>query len=226
MKRVLVIEDDIDLLVGLKDNLELEGYEVLTATNGDDGLNTAVRARPHVIVLDVMLPKLNGFNVCRALADRGITIPILILTARSDEFDKVLGFELGADDYVTKPFNIHELLARVRAMIRRGERGASQGEHLTVGSVEIDLRRQQLSSERGSAALSSLECEVLRYLSARQGAIVSRDDLLKDVWGYTSLCTTRTVDNLIGRLRRKIETDTRAPRHIVTVHGTGYRFVP
>src|SRR5947209_8576363 len=121
MKRVLVIEDDIDLLIGLRDNLELEGYEVLTAADGEDGLTKTIRSHPHVVVLDIMLPKLNGFDLCRSLAERGIVVPILILTARGDESDKVLGFELGADDYVTKPFNIHELLARVRAMIRRGE---------------------------------------------------------------------------------------------------------
>jgi DNA-binding response OmpR family regulator len=226
MKRVLIIEDDIDLLIGLKDNLELEGYEVITATTGNDGLTKSIRSRPHVIILDVMLPKMNGFDVCRALAERGIIIPILILTARSAESDKVLGFELGADDYVTKPFNIHELLARVRAMIRRGERGHSPSELLKIGRAEIDLRHQQLKTTSGSVALSSLECEVLRYLFHRQGATVSRDDLLRDVWGYQALCTTRTVDNLIGRLRRKIETDTRAPQHIVTAHGTGYRLVP
>jgi len=226
MKRVLVIEDDVDLLIGLKDNLELEGYEVITATNGDDGLLKSIRLHPNVIILDVMLPKVNGFDVCRALADRGVVIPILILTARSAEADKVLGFELGADDYVTKPFNIHELLARVRAMIRRSERVHSPAECLKIGRAEIDLRHQQLKTESGAVALSSLECEVLRYLSGRQGDVVSRDELLRDVWGYQSLCTTRSVDNLIGRLRRKIETDTRAPQHIVTVHGTGYRLVP
>ena len=225
MKRVLVIEDDVDLLIGLKDNLEIEGYEVVTATNGEDGLTKAVRLHPNVIILDVMLPKVNGFDICRALADRGIVVPILILTARSAEADKVLGFELGADDYVTKPFNIHELLARVRAMIRRGERSQSQSECLRIGRTEIDLRHQQLKAANGTLALSSLECEVLRYLSARQGEIVARDDLLRDVWGYKSLCTTRSVDNLIGRLRRKIEADAHAPQHIVTVHGTGYRLV-
>jgi DNA-binding response OmpR family regulator len=185
----------------------------------------AIRSAPSVIVLDLMLPKVNGFDVCRALAQRGIVIPILILTARSADADKVLGFALGADDYVTKPFNIHELLARVRAMIRRGERIQPQLECLTIGCAEIDLRHQQLKTNTGVVALSSLECEVLRYLSARQGEIVSRDDLLRDVWGYQSLCTTRSVDNLIGRLRRKIEVDTRVPQHIVTVHGTGYRLV-
>lgn len=226
MKRVLVIEDDVDLLIGLKDNLEVEGYEVLTATNGDDGLLKAVRLHPSVIILDVMLPKVNGFDVCRSLADRGVIIPILILTARSADADKVLGFELGADDYVTKPFNIHELLARVRAMIRRSERAHSSTECLRIGRAEIDLRHQQLKTDTGAVALSSLECEVLRYLSARHGEIVSRDELLRDVWGYQSLCTTRSVDNLIGRLRRKIEADTRTPHHIVTVHGTGYRLVP
>ena len=164
MKRVLVIEDDVDLLIGLKDNLELEGYEVITATNGEHGLMQAIRSRPSVIILDVMLPKVNGFEVCRALAERGILIPTLILTARSANADKVLGFELGADDYVTKPFDIYELLARVRAMIRRNERTHSPAECLTVGRAEIDLRRQVLIVDGSSVALSSLECEVLRVL--------------------------------------------------------------
>jgi len=225
MKRVLIVEDDIDLQIGLKDNLEVEGYEVITATNGEEGLAKAIRTSPNVIVLDIMLPKLNGFDLCRSLAERGIAIPTLILTARAADADKVLGFELGADDYVTKPFNIHELLARVRAMVRRSERIHSPGDCLKIGAAEIDLRHQTLKMGPRATALSSLECEVLRYLAVRHGQIVSRDDLLRDVWGYQSLCTTRTVDNLIGRLRRKIETDARAPQHIVTVHGTGYKFV-
>lgn len=226
MKRVLVIEDDVDLLMALQDNFEVEGYDVITATDGEDGLAKAIRTAPDAILLDVMLPQLSGFDVCRSLVERGVTVPILILTARSNDTDKVLGLELGAHDYVTKPFNIHELMARVRAMIRRSSSGRSAGESLTVGDVRIDLRHQFVQQGRRTASLSSLECEVLRYLVARRGEVVSRDQLLTNVWGYHVSCTTRSVDNLISRLRQKIERDPHKPLHLLTVHGTGYRFVP
>jgi two-component system alkaline phosphatase synthesis response regulator PhoP len=225
MKRVLVIEDDVDLLTGLKDNLEVEGYEVVTAADGEEGLAKAIRSNPSAIILDLMLPGLNGFDICRSLNERGVAVPILMLTARSDDTDKVLGLELGADDYVTKPFNIHELLARIRAMIRRASGGRSAAECLTIGEVKIDLRHQRAQKGHRTISLSSLECDVLRHLTARQGEIVSRDQLLKTVWGYQTSCTTRSVDNLIGRLRQKIELDPHKPLHILTVHGTGYRFV-
>ncbi|MBI2834080.1 MAG: response regulator transcription factor [Acidobacteria bacterium] len=225
MKRILVIEDDSELLEGLKDNLELDGYEVLTATDGAQGLTQAGRSRPDAVILDIMLPKLSGFDLCRTLRERGFPTPILMLTARGQESDKVLGLELGADDYVTKPFSIHELLARLRAMIRRST-GLPRGvEAYRFGDVEVSFWHQQVRKGRFSVSLSALEFEVLRYLIAHRGQIVSREHLLTDVWGYQTFRTTRAVDNLVGRLRQKLEDRVHEPRHILTVHGVGYKFV-
>jgi DNA-binding response OmpR family regulator len=225
VKRVLVIEDDAELLEGLKDNLELDGYEVITAMDGEQGMMQIVRSRPDAVILDLMLPKLGGFDVCRALRDQGLETPILILTARSQERDKVLGFELGADDYVTKPFSIHELLARLRTMIRRST-GLPRGTGVhRFSDVEVDFWRQQVRKGRHWIALSSLEFEVLRYLIARRGHIVPREHLLSEVWGYQAFRTTRAVDNLVGRLRQKLEDLPHEPRHILTVYGVGYKFV-
>ena len=225
MKRLLIIEDDAELRDGLRDNLALEGYEIITAGDGDEGFRKATRMSPHAIILDLMLPKRDGFEVCRALKEHGSQIPILILSARAQDADKVRGFELGADDYVTKPFSIHELLARVRAMLRRAGGGASLGFVQKFGDVEINFRQQIARKGRRAIPLSTLESDVLRYLVARRGEIVSRDDLLGDVWGHQPFTTTRSVDNLIVRLRQKLESDPRHPQHILTVHGTGYKFV-
>ncbi|MGH9348319.1 MAG: response regulator transcription factor [Vicinamibacterales bacterium] len=225
MKRILVIEDDAELLVGLRDNLEVEGYEVLAASDGEDGLHRALRHRPDAIILDVMLPKLSGFAVCRNLKECGLETPILILTARGAESDKVLGLELGADDYVTKPFSIHELLARVRAMIRRSSGLPGSVARYKFGDVNLDFRRQLVRKGRQRIALSSLEFETLRFLIIHRGHIVPRDQLLNEVWGYQALRTTRAVDNLIVRLRQKLESRPHEPRHILTVHGVGYKFV-
>lgn len=223
MKRILVIEDEPHMRVGLKDNLELDGYDVLMAGDGRDGLDQAVRARPDLVILDVMLPQLDGFEVCRNIRTRGLGMPILMLTARAQKIDTVLGLELGADDYVTKPFNIRELLARVKALLRRAAGPVT--DVYRFGNVEVDFRRQLAWKDRTPLSLSTLEFGVLRYLVARRGEVVSRDELLNDVWGYKSFPTTRSVDNLMARLRQKLETEPREPRHILTVHGTGYRFV-
>ena len=225
MKRILVVEDDAELLVGLRDNLEVEGYEVLTAMDGEEGLNRALRLRPDVIILDLMLPKLSGFAICRSLKEQGIETPILILTARSQESDKVLGLELGADDYVTKPFSIHELLARVRGLIRRSCGLSGALTRFRFGDVDLDFRRQQVRKGRRKIALSSLEFELLRYLVLHRGQIISRDQLLNEVWGYKAINTTRAVDNLIVRVRQKLESRPHEPSHILTVHGMGYKFV-
>jgi len=219
----LVIEDDSELLEGLKDNLEVEGYEVMTATNGEEGLMQVMRTRPDAVILDVMLPTLGGLEVCRTLRDRGIDTPILMLTARSQESDKIRGLEIGADDYVTKPFSIQEVLARLQVMIRRGM-PKTTGVY-RFGDVEIDFSRQRVRRENGEVALSALEFEVLRYFVARKGQIIERDHLLNEVWGYHAFRTTRAVDNLVGRLRQKLEPQPHEPRHILTVYGVGYKFV-
>jgi DNA-binding response OmpR family regulator len=225
MKRILVIEDDRELLIGLKDNLEIEGYEVVTAADGDIGVMRAVDAAPDAVILDVMLPTLDGFEVCRELKLRGLHMPILMLTARNQESDKIRGLELGADDYVTKPFSINELLARVRAMLRRAHEPTRHADGYGFDDVVVNFRRQSVVKGGTPLALSTLEFDVLRYLIARAGKVVTRDQLLSDVWGYNAFPTTRTVDNLVVRLRQKLERDPHHPQHILTVHGSGYKFV-
>jgi len=224
-KRILVVEDNQTLLLGLKDNLELDGYEVVTAETGELGLARAVQNRPDGIILDLMLPGMSGFDVCRLLRERGIQSPVLMLSARGQETDKMRGLELGADDYVTKPFSILELLARVRAMLRRANTAPATLESYRMGDVELDFRLMRARKRNRPLALSGLEFEVLRYLVLRRGEIVSRDQLLHDVWGYHTLPVTRSVDNVVSRLRQKLEEHPEAPDHILTVHGIGYRFV-
>jgi two-component system alkaline phosphatase synthesis response regulator PhoP len=224
MTRILVVEDDAELLDGLQDNLESEGYEVVTAGDGEQAVLEAMRSRPDAIVLDVLLPKLSGFDVCRTLRLRRIHTPILMLTARSQESDKILGLELGADDYLTKPFGLKELLARLSAMIRRASRFSQDAERWQVGDLEIDVRRLEVRKHGRKIVLSSLEFEVLCHLIERRGQTVPRDHLLMEVWGYQAFRTTRAVDNLIGRLRQKLEDDPQDPTHILTVYGTGYKF--
>lgn len=225
MKRILLIEDDAELLDGLRDNLEVEGYEVITATDGEEGLAQAARKRPDAIILDLMLPKLSGFEVCQSLRAREVWTPILILTARGQEADKIRGLELGADDYVTKPFSIHELLARLRAMLRRATQWPKSGGAYRFGDVEVNFQHQRVRKARKNVSLSSLEFEVLRYFIARRGQIIPRESLLTEVWGYQAFRTTRAVDNLVGRLRQKLEDRPDEPQHILTVYGIGYKFV-
>jgi two-component system alkaline phosphatase synthesis response regulator PhoP len=225
MKKVLVIEDDAELLQGLKDNLEVEGYEVETAEDGQQGVMQVIRTRPDAIILDIALPRQSGFDVCRTLRERGIETPILILTARSQESDKILGLELGADDYVTKPFSIHELLARLRSVIRRFTRAPSSTETFRFGDIDVNFGTQQVRKAGKLIGLSTLEYEVLRYFIARRGEVIPREHLLSEVWGYQAFRTSRAVDNLVARLRVKLEDQPQAPRHILTVYGVGYKFV-
>lgn len=223
--RVLIVEDEKRMLLALRDNLEFEGYEVITATDGEAGLAAAIKRRPDVVILDIMLPRLSGFDVCRAIRERGMRMPILLLSARSQESDKVLGLGLGADDYVTKPFSINELLARVRALLRRAKALANLDGTCSFGDVEIDFLHQTAKKAGVSMSLSNLEFEAIRYLIEHRGEAVSREDLLDQVWGYKEFSTTRAVDNLVVRLRKKLEDDPTAPQHILTVHGVGYKFV-
>jgi DNA-binding response OmpR family regulator len=225
MNKVLVIEDDAAILRGLADNLMHEGYEVLTATNGEAGYGLQRSQKPDLIILDLMLPRMSGLELCRKLRGEGVQTPILMLTARSEESDRVLGLDLGADDYVTKPFSLRELMARVRALLRRTHSSADLPDALQFGDVEVDFRRY-LARRRGKPVdMTRKEFATLRLLVARAGEVVTREELLNEVWGYDSYPVSRTVDNHIAGLRAKLEKDPARPVHIRTVHGVGYKFV-
>ena len=226
--RILIIEDDISILNGLKDVLTFKDYEVLTATDGEAGYIAAVEKNPDLIVLDVMLPKMDGFTLCRKLRDKGNKTPVLMLTARGEEPDKVQGLDYGADDYVTKPFSLPELLARIRALLRRqsGEEGErTPPDSLRIGDISLDFKKYEAFKGELELSLSPKEYSILRYLATRVGDVVTRDELLDEVWGYEQFPTTRTVDNHIAQLRTKIEKDPSDPRFLITVHGVGYRLV-
>jgi DNA-binding response OmpR family regulator len=225
LAKVLIIEDEPNMVLGLKDSCEYEGYEVAVARNGKEGLEKATTEKPDIILLDVMLPLMSGIDVCRTLRTRGIETPILMLTARSQEIDKVVGLEVGADDYVTKPFSIKELLARIRAHLRRASKQVVEIENFSFGDIELNFKKYVARKGGHALELSAREFEILRYLIRRRGEIVTRDQLLDEVWGYRSTPVTRTVDNHIARLRQKIEQDPSEPQHIITVHRIGYRFV-
>jgi DNA-binding response OmpR family regulator len=225
MKRILVIEDEPQMLLGLRDNLELEGYEVATAADGEEGLAKAATFQPDLVLLDVMLPRKHGFDVCRELRARSNTTPIVMLTARSAETDKVLGLELGADDYVTKPFSITELLARVRAVLRRtGGRPPTQ-DVVRIGEIEVDFKLHQAKRGKSRVEFTAREFDLLRYFVQHTGQVVTREQILNEVWGYEEFPTTRTIDNFVAKLRQKIERAPHAPEHILTIHGSGYKFV-
>ena len=225
MSKILIVEDEPDMVLGLKDNFEFEGYEVTTATDGQQGLERARAMKPDLIVLDVMLPKMSGLEVCKTLRGEGWEGPILMLTARGQEIDKVVGLELGADDYVTKPFSIRELLARVRAILRRTEGKKHRLDRYRFGEVELDFEAYRAKRAGEPLDMSPREFELLRYLIERKGETVSREKLLEDVWGYESYPSTRTVDTHIAKLRAKIGDSGSEPRHILTIHGQGYKFV-
>jgi DNA-binding response OmpR family regulator len=226
MTTILAIEDDPAILRGLSDNLRFEGYEVITAADGETGYNLQRERKPDLILLDLMLPRMSGFEFCRKLRGEGIQTPILMLTARSEEPDRVLGLDLGADDYVTKPFSVRELLARVRALLRRSQPRADLPDDLKFGGTEIDFRSYEARRNGEPIEMTRKEFAILRFLAARAGEVVTRDDLLNEVWGYESYPTSRTVDNHVAGLRGKLERDSSQPEHIKTVHGVGYKFVP
>jgi two-component system alkaline phosphatase synthesis response regulator PhoP len=225
-EKILIIEDEEDLVKGLKLNLVDEGYEVDYALNGKEGLEKALKEKPDLILLDIMLPGMNGLEICKELRQKKMDIPILMLTAKGEEIDKVIGLEIGADDYISKPFSIRELLARVKAHLRREHRGGEAVPSLVqLESVKIDFGHYKVIRGVDETGLTSLEVDVLRYLIEQDGKVVSRDDLLDKIWGYEKFPTTRTIDNHILKLRKKIELDPNHPRHILTVYGGGYRFV-
>ncbi len=227
MKRILIIEDDVAILRGLKDNLEFESYEILTAVDGEQGYCLIKEKKPDLVILDLMLPKMSGYELCRKVREEGNTTPILMLTARGEEMDRVVGLDLGADDYVTKPFSVPELLARVRAIIRRVNQ-AKSGDlptELHFDDVSVDFKCFEARKGGKLLELSRKEFGVLRLLAAREGEVVTRDELLDEVWGYDRYPTTRTVDNHISLLRTKLEKDPAEPRRLLTVYGVGYRLV-
>jgi DNA-binding response OmpR family regulator len=225
MNRVLVVEDEATILQGLRDNLEFEGYEVFTALDGIAGLEQIRKHDPHLIVLDLMLPRLSGYELCRKLRAEGVNTPILMLTARGEEADRVLGLDLGADDYVTKPFSVRELMARVRALLRRTATGSGLPNELEFADVRVDFARYEATRGGRKVELTRKEFGLLRLLAAKEGAVVTRDELLEKVWGYEAMPTTRTVDNHLAALRAKLERDAANPQHLITVHGVGYKLV-
>ena len=226
MSRILVIEDDLAILRGLVDNLKYESHEVLTATDGETGYRLAHEKKPDLVVLDLMLSGLSGYEICSKLRHEKMSIPILMLTARAEEADRVLGLDLGADDYVTKPFSVRELLARIRALLRRSQEPQSLPDELSFEDVRVDFRRYEARRGRKCLEMTRKEYGVLRLLASRPGEVVTRDDLLNEVWGYDNYPSTRTVDNHLSLLRTKLEADPAKPRHFLTVHGVGYKFVP
>ena len=226
MSKVLIIEDERDLVMGLKDNFEYEGYQVCAAYDGESGLESVRRENPDLILLDVMLPKMSGLDVCRQLRRQGIETPVLMLTARSGEVDKVVGLEVGADDYITKPFSLREVLARVHAALRRSRRQVAEPEVFEFGNVEVNFRKHEAVKAGKPLTLSPREVATLLFLVQHRDETVTRDQLLDGVWGLSNYPLTRTVDNHIAKLRQKIEDSPSDPRHIITVHRIGYRFIP
>ena len=224
--RVLIVEDNDDLAFGLRRTLEAEGYLVRVASNGDGALAAVKEAAPQLIILDLMMPGPDGFSVLERLRRSGHTMPVLILSARSDERDKLRGFRSGADDFVTKPFGVRELVARVAALLRRAPSGTAASERIIFGAVEIDLTARRVTRGTTPVALTPLELELLLTLAQHPGVAFSRQTLLRDVWGHAPDVRTRTVDLHVAELRRKLEDVPAEPRHIVTVFKTGYRFDP
>lgn len=225
--KILLVEDEEGLIITLTDRLVSEGFDVVSANDGEKGLAAACAESFDLILLDIMLPKKNGYDVCRDLRQRGNTTPILMLTAKGETIDKVLGLKLGADDYLTKPFEVIELLARVEALLRRSSNRSNghSTDGFQFGDVSIDFRRAEVSKSDLAVELSAMEFKLLQYLIENRGDVHSRDHLLDEVWGYDAMPTTRTVDVHIAWLRQKLEENPKRPRFIQTVHGIGYKFV-
>jgi len=226
MAQILVIEDDSSIRLGLEDTLRAKGYDVLVAGRGDEGLETADTVRPDLIILDIMLPDTDGFEVCRKLKSSADLrqIPVIILSARGAELDRVRGLELGADDYVTKPFSLMELLARVAVVLRRsGKPESTDPTELSFGGVRIDFARQEAVKNNAPVELSSRSYAILKVFARRPGEVVTRQQLLDEAWGYDKYPNTRTVDNHLVKLRKALEDEPDKPRHLLTVHGAGYR---
>lgn len=225
--RIVIVEDDPHIALGLEEILTSEGYDVARCGRGDEALDLVTRHEPQLILLDVMLPGLSGYDVCRQLRAAKIRTPILMLTAKGQEIDKVIGLEIGADDYVTKPFGLRELLARVHALLRRALPSSSAPEEeFTIGKCTIDAKRFELRRGKQVESLSARELKLLQLFHAHRGEVLSRDRLLNEVWGINYFGTTRTLDQVIVQLRKKLGDGGSAPRHLLTVHGVGYKLAP
>jgi DNA-binding response OmpR family regulator len=228
MKKILIVEDELKMIEGLKYNLEFEGYEADTALEGNSGLQKVLQNKYDLILLDVMLPGVSGFDICKAARKEGVNTPIILLTAKGEEIDKVLGLELGADDYITKPFSLRELLARIKTILRRapiGKEGSVEPEFIRIGNIKVNFKNYQALEATNEIKMSYKEFEILHYLYMNSGKIIQRDDLMCDVWGIEYDISTRTVDNFILKLRQKIEVDPNNPKIILTVHGIGYKMI-
>jgi DNA-binding response OmpR family regulator len=225
-KTILVIEDDLSILRGLRDNLKFEGYEVLFATDGLAGMHKALAESPDMILLDIMLPGVSGYDICRRVKEQKPNLPIIMLTARGQEVDKVAGLDLGADDYITKPFSVPELMARIRAVLRRYDKKAAVPARYAFGNAVLDFKKYEATVDEKPVKLTAREFEIMKHLIMHACEAVHRHDLLDQVWGYEAMPTTRTVDNFILDLRKKFEADPTNPQHIISVRGVGYKFLP
>lgn len=228
MKKILIIEDEMNMVKGLKDNLEFEGYEVDTAMEGSSGLQKILQCHYDLILLDIMLPEVSGFDICKSARREGVNTPIILLTAKGEEIDKVLGLEFGADDYITKPFSLRELLARIKAILRRApavKAESDESEFIRIGNIKINFKNYLALEGKSEIKMSHKEFEILHYLYNNAGKTIHRDDLISRVWSIDYDITTRTVDNFILKLRQKIETDPNNPKIILTVHGMGYKMI-
>ncbi len=228
MKKILIVEDEPNMVRGLKDNLEFEGYETDIALEGRTGLEKILQHRYDLILLDVMLPEMSGFDICKTARSKGIDTPIIMLTAKGEEIDKVLGLEFGADDYITKPFSLRELLARIKAILRRAatvQPESLEKEFITIGNIRVNFNKFLALEGNNEIKMSHKEFEVLHYLYQNAGKIIHRDDLITRVWSIDYNINTRTVDNFILKLRQKIEADSNNPKIILTAHGMGYKMI-
>lgn len=225
MKKILLVEDDPAILKGLTVSLEAENYVIKSASDGEKGYQLAKNENADLIILDIMLPSKNGLDICRDLRKEGINTPILMLTSKKEEIDKVLGLEIGADDYVTKPFSLRELHARIKALIRRKSELVNEIIEFSFDKINLDFKKHEAINNGKNIILSELEFKILKYLIQHEGEVISRDQFLDNVWGYDSYPTTRTVDNYILSIRKKIEVDFSQPKHLITVHKGGYKFV-
>jgi two-component system, OmpR family, alkaline phosphatase synthesis response regulator PhoP len=225
VKRILLVEDEPGLVLTLRDRLTKEGYSVESSPDGESGLERAAGEAFDLVLLDVMLPRLNGFDVLRELRRRGVETPVIILTAKGQVVDKVVGLKLGADDYVTKPFEMVELLARVEAKLRRAPTTVHPAEGYQFGDVRVDFRRAEVTKAGAPLEVSAREFQLLKYFIEHRGATLTREELLNEVWGYNAMPSTRTVDVHVAWLRQKVEPNQRHPQYILTVHGMGYKFV-
>ncbi len=225
MNKILLIEDDPAIRLAVSESLSNEHFDVSEAENGERGLTLATKGNNDLIILDLILPDIDGIEVCKTLRASGIRVPIIMLTSRKDDIDKILGLEIGADDYITKPFNMRELIARIKALLRRVTFDSGEISRYTFGDITVDFKKFEVMKNQNPIKLSATEFRILHYFVQHEGEVISRDKFLDDVWGYDVYPTTRTVDNFILSLRKKIEDDPSDPKHLITVHKIGYKFI-